>query len=366
MGLSIGIVGLPNVGKSSLFNALTKSANAQSANYPFCTIDPNKAIVDVPDARLKALADIVKPEKIQHSSVEFVDIAGLIKGASAGEGLGNQFLAHVKECAVILHVVRCFEDEDVTHVSGEVNPLSDIETIEVELILADIQTLQKRLEKLAKLAKTSKEAQASLEIANALLAHLNELKPASSFKDREHPAFIALNQELRFLSVKKVIFVANVDEARLSGLNDHALKVQELATGRGAGFVALCAKLEEELVSMEESEALEFLQSLGAESSGLDQIIKLGFEALGLMSYFTAGVKEVRAWTIVKGSSAPTAAGVIHKDFEKGFIKAETIAYKDFIAYGGEAGAKAKGALRVEGKDYIVQDGDVMHFRFNV
>ncbi|WP_199766534.1 redox-regulated ATPase YchF [Helicobacter bizzozeronii] len=366
MGLSVGIVGLPNVGKSSLFNALTRTAQAQSANYPFCTIDPNKAIVDVPDVRLKELAKIVKPQKIQHSSVEFVDIAGLIKGASTGEGLGNQFLGHIKECAVILHVVRCFEDDDITHVSGEVNPLSDIETIEIELILADIQTLQKRMEKLSKLAKSNKEAQAHLNLAQNLLEHLNALQPASSFAGKNNPYFEELEKELRFLSTKKVIYVANVGEADASSLNAHACRVRDLAQQRGACFVGLSAKLEEELGSMETTEAQEFLESLGVKQSGLEQVISLSFQQLGLMSYFTAGVKEVRAWTIAKGSSAPVAAGVIHKDFEKGFIRAETISYNDFIAYGGEAGARAKGALRVEGKDYIVQDGDVMHFRFNV
>ncbi|WP_163555116.1 redox-regulated ATPase YchF [Helicobacter suis] len=365
MGLSIGIVGLPNVGKSSLFNALTRSTQAQSANYPFCTIDPNKAVVDVPDVRLKELARIVKPERIQHSSVEFVDIAGLIKGASQGEGLGNQFLGAVRECAVILHVVRCFEDENITHVSGQINPLADIETIEIELILADIQSLEKRLEKLNKLAKTSKDAQASLKVASALLAHLNALKPASTFAPQDD-YFLELDRELRFLSAKKVIYVANVDEAHANSLNAHAHSVQDLAKQRNAPFVGLSAKLEEELGSMAEHEAKEFLQSLGVNQSGLDKIITLGFDTLGLMSYFTAGVKEVRAWTILKGSSAPVAAGVIHKDFEKGFIKAETISYADFIACGGEQGAKQKGVLRVEGKDYIVQDGDVMHFRFNV
>ncbi|WP_104750459.1 redox-regulated ATPase YchF [Helicobacter cynogastricus] len=366
MGLSIGIVGLPNVGKSSLFNALTRSAQAQSANYPFCTIDPNKAIVDVPDTRLQALARIVKPERIQHSSVEFVDIAGLIKGASQGEGLGNQFLAHVRECAVILHVVRCFEDSNVVHVSSQVDPLADMEVIEIELILADIQSLQKRLERLEKLAKSSKPAHTQLEFARALLAHLNELKSADSFAQKDHPLFAELNQELRFLSAKKVIYVANVGEEEVGSLQGHALKVQERAMQRGAHFVHLSAKLEEELGGMEEGEAREFLASLGIAQSGLDQVIRLGFEVLGLMSYFTAGVKEVRAWTIERGSKAPEAAGVIHKDFEKGFIRAETIAYADFIAYGGEQGAKEKGALRIEGKDYIVQDGDVMHFRFHV
>ncbi|WP_121021291.1 redox-regulated ATPase YchF [Helicobacter vulpis] len=366
MGLSIGIVGLPNVGKSSTFNALTRSASAQSANYPFCTIDPNKALVNVPDARLEALAKIVKPEKIQYSSVEFIDIAGLIKGASAGEGLGNQFLAHIRECAVILHVVRCFEDSNVVHVNSAINPLADIETIELELILADVQSLQKRLERLEKLAKSQKDAQVQLQLARALLAHLEEMQPVSTFAHKDHPYFETLNHELRFLSAKKVIYAANVDEEHVRVLNDYALQVQALAKERGARFVSLCAKLEEEMVDMSAQEAQEFLESLGVAQSGLEQIIQLGFQELGLISYFTAGVKEVRAWTIAKGSSAPVAAGVIHKDFEKGFIRAETIAYGDFIAYGGEQGAKEKGALRIEGKDYIVQDGDVMHFRFNV
>lgn len=366
MGLSVGIVGLPNVGKSSMFNALTRTTNAQSANYPFCTIDPNKAVVEVPDARLKELARILKPQKVQYSSVEFVDIAGLIKGASKGEGLGNQFLGHVKECGVILHVVRCFEDSNVVHVHSKVDPLADIETIEMELILADMQTLEKRIEKLGKLAKISKEAQASLVLAQSLLAHLDTLQPASAFASKDHPCFEELNRELRFLSAKKMIYVANVDEEHAGSLNAHACRVQNLAQQRGMPFVSLSAKLEEELAGMDAAEAQEFLESLGVSESGLEKIIHLSFQELGLISYFTAGVKEVRAWTIPKGSSAPVAAGVIHKDFEKGFIRAETISYEDFIAYGGEQGARERGVLRVEGKDYIVQDGDVMHFRFNV
>ncbi|WP_120944883.1 MULTISPECIES: redox-regulated ATPase YchF [Helicobacter] len=365
MGLSIGIVGLPNVGKSSTFNALTRTAQAQSANYPFCTIDPNKALVDVPDARLEALARIVKPQRIQHSSVEFIDIAGLIKGASSGEGLGNQFLAHIRECEVILHLVRCFEDSSVVHVNSKIDPIGDIETIELELILADIQSLQKRLERLAKNAKSHKQAQEQLECARALLAHLERMQPVSTFS-HPHPYLDTLKQELRFLSAKKVIYAANVSEEHTSAPNGYALEVQALAKKRGARFVSLCAKLEEEIAQMPPQEAQEFLQSLGIAQSALERVIQMGFTQLGLISYFTAGVKEVRAWTIAKGSSAPVAAGVIHKDFEKGFIKAETIAYEDFIAYGGEQGAKEKGALRIEGKDYIVQDGDVMHFRFNV
>ncbi|WQR74109.1 redox-regulated ATPase YchF [Helicobacter pylori] len=366
MGLSVGIVGLPNVGKSSTFNALTKTQNAQSANYPFCTIEPNKAIVNVPDRRLDALAQIVKPERILHSVVEFVDIAGLIKGASKGEGLGNQFLANIKECEVILQVVRCFEDDNITHVNDKIDPLNDIETIELELILADIATLDKRIDRLQKALKSSKDAKNLLECALNLKTHLEELKPAKTFPLNTSEAFLELDKELRFLSHKKMIYVANVGEEDLNALNEHAKKVQNYAKDQKSEFVALCAKLEEEMVSMSEDEVKEFLQSLGVEESGLEKTIRLSFKELGLINYFTAGVKEVRSWTIKKGSSAPMAAGVIHKDFEKGFIRAETISYDDFIAYKGEAGAKEKGALRIEGKDYIVQDGDVLHFRFNV
>ncbi|WQS72505.1 redox-regulated ATPase YchF [Helicobacter pylori] len=366
MGLSVGIVGLPNVGKSSTFNALTKTQNAQSANYPFCTIEPNKAIVNVPDRRLDALAQIVKPERILHSVVEFVDIAGLIKGASKGEGLGNQFLANIKECEVILQVVRCFEDDNITHVNDKIDPLNDIETIELELILADIATLDKRIDRLQKALKSSKDAKNLLECALNLKTHLEELKPAKTFPLNTNEAFLELDKELRFLSHKKMIYVANVGEEDLNALNEHAKKVKNHAKEQNSEFVALCAKLEEEMVSMSEDEVKEFLQSLGIEESGLEKTIRLSFKELGLINYFTAGVKEVRSWTIKKGSSAPMAAGVIHKDFEKGFIRAETISYDDFIAYKGEAGAKEKGALRIEGKDYIVQDGDVLHFRFNV
>lgn len=366
MGLSVGIVGLPNVGKSSTFNALTKTQNAQSANYPFCTIEPNKAIVNVPDKRLDALAQIVKPERILHSVVEFVDIAGLIKGASKGEGLGNQFLANIKECEVILQVVRCFEDDNITHVNDKIDPLNDIETIELELILADIATLDKRIDRLQKALKSSKDAKNLLECALNLKTHLEELKPAKTFPLNTSEAFLELDKELRFLSHKKMIYVANVGEEDLNALNEHAKKVKNHAKDQNSEFVALCAKLEEEMVSMSGDEVKEFLQSLGVEESGLEKTIRLSFKELGLINYFTAGVKEVRSWTIKKGSSAPVAAGVIHKDFEKGFIRAETISYDDFIAYKGEAGAKEKGALRIEGKDYIVQDGDVLHFRFNV
>lgn len=366
MGLSIGIVGLPNVGKSTTFNALTKAQNAEAANYPFCTIEPNKAVVAVPDMRLNELAKIVNPQKIQHSVIEFVDIAGLVRGASKGEGLGNQFLANIKESDLILHIVRCFEDSNITHVEGRVDPLLDIEIIELELLFADIASLNKRVEKLQKESKAKKGENPNLSIALELLAHLESSKPARSFPKRESEAFISLNKELRFLTNKEVIYGANVDEEGLAQDSIFVQQVREYAAKHGGIAIKLCAKIEEEMVGMEDNERAEFLESLGAKESGLEQIIKEGFARLGLISYFTAGVKEVRAWTIREGDSAPKAAGVIHKDFEKGFIRAECISYADFIKYGGEAKAKEAGAMRVEGKDYIVQDGDIMHFRFNV
>lgn len=366
MALSIGIVGLPNVGKSTTFNALTKAQNAEAANYPFCTIEPNKAIVPVPDARLEALAKIVNPQKIQHSVVEFVDIAGLVKGASKGEGLGNQFLANIKETEAILHIVRCFEDGNITHVEGSVDPLRDIEIIETELLLADMQTLEKRIERLERLAKADKEAKAALEVAQALMQHIESGKAVRTFELKDSEAFKELNRELRFLTNKEIIYGANVDEEGLGEDNRFVLTLKEFARQNGCEVIKLCAKIEEEMVSLEPEEKQEFLLSLGAEESGLDQIIRQGFEKLGLISYFTAGVKEVRAWTIRRGSSAPQAASVIHKDFERGFIRAEVIAYEDFIKHGGEQKSKEAGAMRVEGKEYIVKDGDVMHFRFNV
>lgn len=366
MGLSIGIVGLPNVGKSTTFNALTKAQNAQAANYPFCTIEPNKAVVAVPDERLQELAKIVNPQKIQHSVVEFVDIAGLVRGASKGEGLGNQFLANIKESDMILHIVRCFEDSDITHVEGRIDPLSDIEIIELELLFADIATLQKRIDKLQKESKAQKGGNAMLSLANELLAHLESNCPARSFAKKESDEFIILNKELRFLTNKEIIYGANVDEEGLGSDNLFVQKVKEYAKNNNAIAIKLCAKIEEEMVGMQDYERQEFLLSLGAEQSGLEQIIRESFAKLGLISYFTAGVKEVRAWTIHKGDNAPKAAGVIHKDFEKGFIRAETISYADFVKYGGETKAKEAGAMRIEGKEYIVQDGDIMHFRFNV
>ncbi|MDR0467936.1 MAG: redox-regulated ATPase YchF [Campylobacteraceae bacterium] len=366
MGLGVGIVGLPNVGKSTTFNALTKAQNAESANYPFCTIEPNKAIVPVPDYRLGELAKIVNPERIQHSTVDFVDIAGLVRGASKGEGLGNQFLSNIREVEVILHMVRCFEDENITHVEGDINPLRDTEIIETELIFADLQQLDKKAEKLNKQAKTDKDAKAQLDIAVKLANHLEELKPVSTFAYRDDPSFAALNKELRFLSNKTIIYGANVNEDGLLEDNEHVKALKEYAKEKGAEVIKLCAKIEEEMISLSDEEADEFLKELGIEESGLKKIIRLSFSKLGLISYFTAGVKEVRAWTIQNGWKAPKAASVIHNDFEKGFIRAEVISYDDYIKYNGEVGSKEAGKMRLEGKEYIVADGDVMHFRFNV
>lgn len=365
MGLSIGIVGLPNVGKSTTFNALTKAQNAEAQNYPFCTIEPNKAMVPVPDSRLKELSKIVNPQRVVHSMVEFVDIAGLVKGASRGEGLGNQFLSNIRECELILHMVRCFEDGNITHVEGSIDPIRDIETIETELLLADIQSLEKKIERLTKLAKNDKKAKAELDVANAILEHLNSGKKARSFEDstKEYKTLI---RDLRLLTQKEVIYGMNVDEKGLADDSEFVVKVKEYAKDNGSEAIKLCAKIEEEMIVLDDEEKAEMLESLGVKESGLEQIIRLGFAKLGLISYFTAGVKEVRAWTIKKGTKAPEAAGVIHKDFEKGFIRAEVIAYEEFIKYGSEQRCKEAGVLRLEGKEYVVNDGDIMHFRFNV
>ncbi|MBE0492199.1 MAG: redox-regulated ATPase YchF [Sulfurospirillum sp.] len=366
MGLGVGIVGLPNIGKSTTFNALTKAQNAQSANYPFCTIEPNKAVVPVPDIRLAELAKIVNPERIQYSTVDFVDIAGLVKGASKGEGLGNQFLSNIREVEVILHMVRCFVDENVTHVEGSINPLRDIEIIESELIFADIQQLEKKMDKLNRTAKADKTARGAYELALELKAHLDDLQPVSTFTKKDDPIFEALDKELRFLSNKEIIYGANVDEESLLEENEYVKAVKNHAQEIGADVIVLCAKIEEELVGLSDEEAQEFLSELGVSESGLNKIIHLAFDKLGLISYFTAGVKEVRAWTIERGWLAPKAASVIHNDFEKGFIRAEVIAYEDFVTCGGEAKSKEAGKMRLEGKEYIVKDGDIMHFRFNV
>jgi GTP-binding protein YchF len=367
MGLGIGLVGLPNVGKSTTFNALTKAQNAESANYPFCTIEPNKAVVPVPDKRLDELAKIVNPERIQHSTLDFVDIAGLVKGASKGEGLGNKFLSNIRETEVILEIVRCFEDENITHTEGSIDPIRDIEIIEQELLLADMDSLQKRIDSLKKKAKgNDRDAKAQLEIAEELMEFIAEGKPVSSFEKVEEDAFKVMNRDLRLLTSKEIMYGANVNEDGLAEDNEYVQAVKEYAEQNNREVIKLCAKVEEEMVDFDEEEKAEMLESLGVEESGLDQIIHKGFDKLGLMSYFTAGVKEVRAWTIRQGTTAPKAAAVIHNDFEKGFIRAEVISYEDFIANGGEQGAKEAGKNRLEGKEYIVQDGDVMHFRFNV
>ena len=366
MALSIGIVGLPNVGKSTTFNALTKAQNAEAANYPFCTIEPNRAIVPVPDPRLEKIAEICKPRQVIHSTVEFVDIAGLVRGASKGEGLGNQFLSHIRETSAIVHIVRCFDDENVVHVDGAPDPARDIDTIETELILADIQTLENRMDRLNKQARGDKKAQPLVDKAKAVMAHLETGEPAWSFPSKDDEAYEQLAKEVRFITDKQVIYAANVDEDGLAEDNEHVAAVRAIAARRNAEFVKICAKVEDELAGMEDHEREEFLHSLGAEEGGLEQVIRHGFHALGLMSYFTAGEKEARAWTVRRGAKGPEAAGVIHSDFERGFIRAEVIAYEDYIRCKGEAGAKAAGVLRVEGKEYVVQDGDVMHFRFSV
>jgi len=367
MGLGIGLVGLPNVGKSTTFNALTKAQNAESANYPFCTIEPNKAVVPVPDSRLNELAKIVNPEKIQYSTLDFVDIAGLVAGASKGEGLGNKFLGNIRETEVILHIVRCFEDPNIVHTEGSIDPIRDVEIIEQELLFADIDALIKRVETLKKKAKgNDKLAKEQLEVANELLLHIEDGNPVSTFENIESDGFIAMNKELRLLTSKAIIYGANVDEDGLLEDSEFVLKLKAYAEQRDSEVIKLCAKVEEDMVDFDDDERDEMLNDLGVKESGLEQIIHKGFDKLGLMSYFTAGVKEVRAWTIRKNTTAPKAAAVIHNDFEKGFIRAEVIAYNDFIEFGGESGAKDAGKNRLEGKEYIVQDGDVMHFRFNV
>ena len=368
MSLSIGIVGLPNVGKSTLFNALTSAQNAEAANYPFCTIEPNKATVPVPDSRLEKLAELVKPQRVLHATVDFIDIAGLVRGASKGEGLGNQFLANIRECSAIIHVVRCFDDENVTHVEGATDPLRDVDIIETELLLADIQSVEKRLERVGKMSKSDKTMQALHGEITALLEHMNAGNPASSFTAPDTDLFRQNLHEMGLISAKKIVYCANVDEAALAsgGSNAHARALENLAKQRGAGFVTICAKIEEELLGLEGEDMEEMLTSYGITESGLATVIRSGYEALGLASYFTAGEKEVRAWTINKGDKAPQAAGVIHTDFERGFIRAEVIAYNDYVSLGTEAAARAAGVLRTEGKEYVMQDGDVVHFLFNV
>lgn len=366
MSLQLGIVGLPNVGKSTLFNALTKAQNAQAANYPFCTIEPNKATVPVPDHRLEEIASIVSPQKVIQTTVDFIDIAGLVKGASKGEGLGNQFLAHIRECSVILQVVRCFDNENITHVEGSVDPIRDIETIETELLLADIQTVTQRIERLQKIAKNNKDAKMTVEEMNLLLLHLNSGNPASTFNGKKSEKLSSLWKELGLLTDKRIIYCANVDETSLIDSNDYLNSVKKIAEKNHTEMIVICAKIEEELQGLSDEEQAEILNSYNIEKSGLVQIIQTGYNALGLISYFTAGEKEVRAWTIEKGWKAPQAAGVIHSDFERGFIRAEVMSISDFLQYKSEAACRNAGVLRTEGKDYIVTDGDIIHFLFNV
>ncbi|MGI6679900.1 MAG: redox-regulated ATPase YchF [Bdellovibrionota bacterium] len=366
MGLSIGIVGLPNIGKSTVFNALTKAQNAESANYPFCTIEPNKASVPVKDERLEELAKLVNPERIVYATVDFVDIAGLVKGASKGEGLGNKFLANIRETNALLHIVRCFDDDNVVHVDGSVDPLRDIEIVETELMLADLETIDKQIVRVEKLAKADKKMLPIIEKLKALSKHVEAGNLAITFEngniDDEFRAF--LNQ-ISLLTNKPVIYAMNVNEDSLVNENNYQKKVIEHATKKNFKAISFSAKMEEDMIGLEESEIHELLNEYGVKENALDRLVSASYDILGLHSYFTAGQKEVRAWTIKKGTKAPKAAGVIHTDFEKGFIRAQVISYEDYIKYKSEAACKNAGVLRTEGKDYVMRDGDIVEFLFN-
>jgi GTP-binding protein YchF len=363
MGFKCGIVGLPNVGKSTLFNALTETAAAQAANYPFCTIEPNVGEVAVPDPRLETLAKLAKSAEIIPTRLTFVDIAGLVRGASKGEGLGNQFLANIREVDAIAHVVRCFEDTDITHVEGRIDPIADIETVETELMLADLDSLERRVDGLSKKAKGGdKDAKETLDLVNRALALLREGKPARLVerKPEEERVFHMLG----LLTSVPVLYVCNVEEAAAATGNDFSRRVEARAEAEGAASVVISAKIESEIAVLSREERADYLAAVGLQEAGLDRLIPAGYALLGLVTFFTVGPKETRAWTVTRGAKAPQAAGVIHTDFEQGFIRAETIAYADYVAGGGEAGARESGRMRLEGKDYVVQDGDVMHFRF--
>jgi GTP-binding protein YchF len=363
MGFKCGIVGLPNVGKSTLFNALTQTAAAQAANYPFCTIEPNVGEIAVPDPRLEKLAALAKSAEIIPTRISFVDIAGLVRGASKGEGLGNQFLANIREVDAIIHVVRCFEDTDVTHVEGKIDPVADIDTIETELMLADLESLEKRVDALEKKAKgNDKEAKETLALINRALALLREGKPARLVERK--PEEEKLFHSLGLLTSAPVLYACNVEEASAASGNAFSRKVEERAKEEGAMSVVISAKIESEIAVLPSDERADYLAAVGLQETGLDRLVRAGYALLHLVTYFTAGPKETRAWTITNGTKAPQAAGAIHTDFEKGFIRAETISYGDYIANDGENGAKEAGKMRLEGKDYVVADGDVMHFRF--
>ena len=366
MSLSIGIVGLPNVGKSTLFNALTRAQKAQAANYPFCTIEPNKAVVPVPDDRLDKLAGLLDVERAVQATVDFVDVAGLVKGASKGEGLGNQFLGNIRDVDAILHVVRCFDDPNVVHISAQPDPKTDIEIINTELALADLGQLESKIEKLERQVKGDADLKPVLEIARQLQDYLGTGEPLWAFEGRDSAAFHALNAEMRFLTAKPVLYAANVDEDSLSEDNAYVKAARAVAEAQGAEIVKLCAKLEQEMVSLTDAEREDYLDLYGIEESGLEKVIRECYKLLGLISYFSFNEEEVHAWTIQRGWTAPQAAGVIHTDFEQGFIRAEVIPYATFVTHGDRNAVKAAGQMQVEGQEYIVQDGDVIYFRFNV